>query len=204
MRREHAIAAVLDFGLSLQRSQSKTLSELVGAAPKLSRASLAHLGRGQATRVDPRRDSRGEVRGWNQGDRRLHRYPLVLLQKGQRMRLPRFHPRHLTISPTLHVDGFVHPTGFIECPSIPLPCPVTFRVGFGANGRKLLTLRSDEFLYHTPIDFHAVPTTISALEPQVPFESLPRARMRRRPERVLRPWESWCCQQPTVALIRRG
>ncbi len=45
MKREHIIAAVLSFCTTRRLSQSKTLSELVCAATKLSQASLAQLGR---------------------------------------------------------------------------------------------------------------------------------------------------------------
>ena len=45
MKREHIITAVLSFCTTLRLSQSKTLSELVCAATKLSHASLAQLGR---------------------------------------------------------------------------------------------------------------------------------------------------------------
>ncbi len=45
MNREHIITAVLSFCTTLRLSQSKTLSELVCAATKLSQASLAQLGR---------------------------------------------------------------------------------------------------------------------------------------------------------------
>ena len=49
MKREQIIVAVLSFCNGLRLSQSKTLSELVCAATKLSQASLAQLGRRLAT-----------------------------------------------------------------------------------------------------------------------------------------------------------
>ncbi len=48
MKREHIITAVLSFCTTLRLSQSKTLSELVCAAMKLSQATLAQLGRALA------------------------------------------------------------------------------------------------------------------------------------------------------------